>query len=697
MNLHDLLEAVTRKLDRGGSPDSRFPDRKGEYWALCPFHADRHPENFSVSETGYHCFACGASGGLWALAEKLGVTQPLHLCTVVGGDDTPHLPPTLENYAAAKRLPVDFLRSLGLVTVYPQGRPAVKMPYFDTGGAEIGARLRVALEGKNRFKWRKGTHVQPYGLWRLNRSWGAVILCEGESDAQTFWFHGAQALGIPGAASWQAEWAEVVEGLAVYVWQEPDQGGETFASRVGAGLPDCRILTPPEGRKDISECHIAGFAIPELVDRLRREARPWREIRAEKLSREAAAALEAAGDLPQAPDILERFAAACRERGLVGEDQAAKLLFLAGVSRLLDRPVSCVVKGASSSGKSVTVETVFAHFPPSAFYALSSMSERSLAYSHEPLMHRMLILYEAAGLTSDLATYLMRSLLSEGKIRYETIEKTGQGLQPKLIERAGPTGLIVTTTGANLHPENETRMLSITVRDDPIQTAGVLQALANRASGREAEPPDVARWHALQRWLELAGCRRVTIPYANDLALLADSRAVRLRRDFGAVLNLVHAHAILHQATRERDPVGRIVATLADYAAVYELVIDLIAQGVQATVSTSIRETVAAVKELDTPTDPGIGLAPIAKRLGIDRSAASRRVRVAVEEGYLVNLEQRNGRPARITPGDPLPEEGAVLPHPDALFGEGEGRCGVSSPPSKAQRCKGSDGVSVDL
>lgn len=72
----DLLQAIVRRLDRGGSPDSHFPDRDGEYWALCPFHPDRHPNNFSVSEAGYHCFACGASGGLWGLAEKLGVTFP---------------------------------------------------------------------------------------------------------------------------------------------------------------------------------------------------------------------------------------------------------------------------------------------------------------------------------------------------------------------------------------------------------------------------------------------------------------------------------------------------------------------------------------------------------------------------------------------------------------------------------------------
>jgi hypothetical protein len=713
-----LLQQVTQRLDRGGSPDAHFPDRDGEYWALCPFHPDKHPNNFSVSEAGYHCFACGASGGLWPLAEKLGVLPrkdasrtgamaggagPLQCCSVVPGDNTPPLPPTLENYAAAKHLPVDFLTSLGLATVYIQGRPAVKIPYFDGDGAEIGARLRIALEGKNRFRWRKGSRVQPYGLWRLDRSWGAVVLCEGESDAQTFWYHGVQALGIPGASNWQAAWAQYIEGLTVYVWQEPDPGGETFSARVGASCPDCRILTPPEGHKDISECHIAGCAsadgaepsIPELVEKLRVAARPWREIAAERLSREAAEAFAAAGDLPAAADILDRFAAACRERGLVGEDRSAKLLFLAGVSRLLDRPVSCVVKGASSSGKSVTVETVFAHFPQSAYYALSSMSERSLAYSDEPLTHRILILYEAAGMASDLATYLLRSLLSEGKIRYETVEKTSQGLQPKLIEREGPTGLIVTTTGANLHPENETRMLSLTVRDDPIQTAGVLRSLAHRASGAPLELPDIAPWHALQTWLELAGRREVTVPYADELALQADSRAVRLRRDFGAVLNLVRAHAILHQGTRPRDPAGRIVATLADYAAVYDLVIDTVAQGVQATVDTRIRDTVEVVKELDTPKDPGVGLTPIAKALGIDKSAASRRVRVAIEEGYLINLEERKGRPARITLGDPLPEERPVLPHPDALAGD-RGRGGVLSPPSTLQQCNTSAEAATD-
>src|SRR3712207_9275856 len=35
-------------------------------------------------------------------------------------------------------------------------------------------------------------------------------------------------------------------------------------------------------------------------------------------------------------------------------------------------------------------------------------------------------------------TYLIRSLLSEGRIRYETLVKTSEGVKPRLIEREGP-------------------------------------------------------------------------------------------------------------------------------------------------------------------------------------------------------------------------------------------------------------------
>jgi hypothetical protein len=205
---------------------------------------------------------------------------------------------------------------------------------------------------------------------------------------------------------------------------------------------------------------------------------------------ERAEAWEQCATLAKKDSILRRLDHELTKMGVVGERRGAKLLYLAVTSRLLDRPVSVAVKGPSSGGKSYLTESVLKFFPPSAFYALTAMSDRSLAYSTEPLKHRHLVIYEAAGMAGDFATYLIRSLLSEGRLRYETVEKTKDGLIPKLIEREGPTGLLVTTTALRLHPENETRMLSLTVTDTMEQTAHIFQALA----GGSGEDGDLTQW-----------------------------------------------------------------------------------------------------------------------------------------------------------------------------------------------------------
>ena len=231
-------------------------------------------------------------------------------------------------------------------------------------------------------------------------------------------------------------------------------------------------------------------------------------------------------------------------------------------------------------------------------------------------------------MASDFATYLIRSLLSEGRLRYETVEKTRDGLVPKFIEREGPTGLIVTTTSVRLHPENETRMLSLTVSDTREQTAAVFRALANDGT----HTTDLSRWQALQTWLAASTCE-VDIPYAARLAEMVPPVAVRLRRDFKTVLTLIRAHALLHQASRRKDADGRIVAEIADYAAVRELVADLVAEGADATIKPEVRETVRAVTDLLADGRAEAMQADIKKALKLDKSAVSRRVTAARGRG----------------------------------------------------------------
>ena len=342
--------------------------------------------------------------------------------------------------------------------------------------------------------------------------------------------------------------------------------------------------------------------------------------------------------------------------------------------------MSVALKGPSSGGKSYLVERVLSFFPKSAYYALTAMSERTLAYSEEPIKHRFLVIYEAAGMSGEFATYLMRSLLSEGRVRYETVEKTSEGIKPRLIEREGPTGLIVTTTAVKLHPENETRLLSLTVTDTQDQTRAVMAALAEEAG--EAGP-NIEPWHALQVWLESAE-RRVSIPYAKKLAELIPPVAVRLRRDFGALLNLIRAHALLHQATRERDAEGRIVATIEDYAAVRELVVDLVGEGVETTVPATVRETVDTVKWLreDSNGEP-VTVAELVRTLKLDRSAVSRRARNAKDRGYLRDLEDNPRKPSRLILGDDLPDDLQILPSPEDV------RAGVKERASGSARLDG--------
>jgi hypothetical protein len=378
------------------------------------------------------------------------------------------------------------------------------------------------------------------------------------------------------------------------------------------------------------------------------------------------AAWEACANLANEPRILNRMAAELEQAGLVGEGRAAKLVYLVFTSRFLERPLCAVIRGQSSAGKSHLVERVMDLFPGSAYHFMTSMSPKALAYGQEPLVHRILVVAEAAGLSKGDGALLLRSLISEGRIRHETVESTDLGLNSRVAEREGPTGLLVTTTAAKLEAELETRMFGIPINDTPEQTSAIMMATALRWDGSAGVAAvDLAPWQALQVWLEGAE-HRVVIPFARRLAQLIPPAAVRLRRDSNVVMGLIATHALLHQAQRDRGPDGRIIASIDDYAAVRELIVDLMSEGVGASVPKTVRETVAAVRAMGSGEH---SVTDIAKQLGLHKSTAATRVEAAVAAGYLVNLQTKPGLPAIIVFGDPLPEEMEVLPPPEMLSG----------------------------
>ena len=182
-------------------------------------------------------------------------------------------------------------------------------------------------------------------------------------------------------------------------------------------------------------------------------------------------------------------------------------------------------------------------------------------------------------------------------------------------------------------------------------------------------------WHSLDDWL--AGAVLVaTVPFRKAIAQNLPPTAVRLRRDAEVIRTLICTHAILHQANREVDAAGRVVATVEDYRAVHALLADLIAEQSCSGINAGDREFFALVQKNaavaeDTSATAGDGgdfvtvnmMVAVTKK---DQSWTSRRLRKLVKAGFLLKDNKR--REHRYFVADPLPDDfTSILPAPEII------------------------------
>jgi hypothetical protein len=139
----------------------------------------------------------------------------------------------LAELAAHKRLPVEFLQSLGL---YDLAEGGVGIPYRDGAGRVVEVKNRTALIASKGSWWPKNKSVMAYGEDRLDLAVAAgyLTLVEGESDCWALWLNDFPALGLPGDETPAAalEIGHVGTLGTVYVLQEPDAGGVRFVANV---------------------------------------------------------------------------------------------------------------------------------------------------------------------------------------------------------------------------------------------------------------------------------------------------------------------------------------------------------------------------------------------------------------------------------------------------------------------------------
>ena len=166
---------------------------------------------------------------------------------------------TLQQYSDAKKVKVDFLRTLSVRDTIHNGKPAIQIPYHDTQGNVTATRYRIALtgKGKDKFRWEKDSTTALYVNPALINSCTDILLVEGESDCHTLWSYSISAYGLPGAANWREEYAAQFDRYnTVYIVIEQDTGGKAVMKwlkesqiRHKARLVNLGVF------KDISEMH----------------------------------------------------------------------------------------------------------------------------------------------------------------------------------------------------------------------------------------------------------------------------------------------------------------------------------------------------------------------------------------------------------------------------------------------------------
>jgi putative DNA primase/helicase len=174
----------------------------------------------------------------------------------------------LEAYAEKTALPLDFLREIGITEAKFKGVPCCIIPYWDLDGKLQRYRVR-----NNARRWWNDDFdgelpIIPYGLWRLSDTDPVLYLTEGESDAQTLWHHGFNALGIPGALLFKTEWTRYLLGYdQLIICPDADAAGQSFAESIIQKVGEYRlegewvhrfegsisVLNLPPGIKDIND------------------------------------------------------------------------------------------------------------------------------------------------------------------------------------------------------------------------------------------------------------------------------------------------------------------------------------------------------------------------------------------------------------------------------------------------------------
>lgn len=273
--------------------------------------------------------------------------------------------------------------------------------------------------------------------------------------------------------------------------------------------------------------------------------------------------------LPSPSKIVAELLTDAAALGIVGEENLVIGVYLVGTSRLLDRPLALIAQGSSSSGKTSTVNGVAQFFPDDQVIHATRMTPQALYHMPEAIAHKFVVGGERSRIQDDAATdatAALRQLISERRIVKQIVEREGDKFVTRQLVIEGPIAFVQTTTLTcqEILKEDRNRCILLQTDETEKQTRAILnRRAAEYTSGKQADTKAIIkRHHDFQSGLQALP---VTIPFAAELLEKLPAKKVEARRVAGQVLSMIEASCLLHQAERQQDSQGRLIATLVDY------------------------------------------------------------------------------------------------------------------------------------
>ncbi|MFC1636603.1 hypothetical protein ACFL5Z_17370 [Planctomycetota bacterium] len=384
-------------------------------------------------------------------------------------------------------------------------------------------------------------------------------------------------------------------------------------------------------------------------------------------------------------NLFEQISSDIGDIGIAGEEQLRLMLYVIMTSRLLDKPLSGIIQGASSSGKSYTLETVAKLMPSDQVVQAHDFTEQALYYlPHGSLRHKVVIAGERlhkrhgkSGQASDNSK-AFREMVGSGVLRKAVTVKGSEGkFVTQQIEQPGPIAYLESTTATKINDEDATRLLPLVTDESAEQTALVIETMRSEAKGNKVNKTErqeiIERHHAMQRLLKPL---EVRIPFIDKLSLPTTSIATR--RTFGQLRSMIQAVALLRQFQKE---IKHHDATDAEFieadADDYEVVHDLMKPILERVYSqldqksldmlgilldkTAVRDG-DVIKEYQSFTNPDCQ-----KWTGLSESTVRRRLTALKFAGIVYAAQFGNPRQWRIIQADSVSSVDVGLPKPEEI------------------------------